>query len=608
MKNQSLILISFLMLCTACADDTTSSPIPCTSDSDCTTVCVNDFCAQTGSTTGEGGSLAQGGNVGELGESGSEGEDEGIGPMQGGIIGGQDNGAAGSAGGNTADSGDVVDEIDTNDGGASGDEVAPIVGGDEPTGGSADDGDASDNDTSTDETANMTDEDEQTCLDDARANLSTETALEVSLPAIIDGMRLCTMTTDWYRFNLADAGTLTVTVNYENGDTTLYTGLKWDGDTIYHPINRERNRIITQVVTPGEYLFVVGNMSDGEPSTNYRIQFEFRAENGSGDNEGDAGSSGGTGNSGDAGNTGGADNSGDAGNSGESGSSGDADPNGVANCDLTTQPLPAAATFGAYAPSARIDSMSVPATPEEATTANCRSAGSNNGTGLSSLLNLLNASDLSQFYDIESNTAIHQLLHFDGWMAGESGDQASPLSLNVYGGIYFNGNMRANPLSFDTDGNPLNQYSANITGCELEAQGDSFSVLPGGGANADLELLANLAITHVHIFGDVNVGNDGVGLSNASINGYIHRDALIELVDGLKMLCMSSSPPAFCGQFSAFLNSSSTFIVNRVLAPMLRGFDAQITDAETVTGNCNPATCNAVSVCLSVEASPIQVD
>ena len=252
--------------------------------------------------------------------------------------------------------------------------------------------------------------------------------------------------------------------------------------------------------------------------------------------------------------------------------------------------------------------MSVPTTTAEAIAANCHSEGSNNGTGLSGLLNLLNASDLSQFYDIESNTAIHQLLHFDGWMAGESGEQASPLSLNVYGGIYFTGNMRANPLSFDSSGNPLNQFSTEITGCELEAQGDSFSVLPGGGANADLEVLANLAISHVNIFGDVDVSDDGVGLRNASINGYIHRDALVELVDGLKMICGRSNPPAFCGQLGAFLNGSSTFIVNRILVPLLRGFDAQITDADTITGNCNPATCNAVSVCLSVEASPIQVD
>ena len=628
MKNLPWPYVLYLLLSLGCVDDNASSFEPCQTDDECSGRCVDNFCQPTGNAQGQGGNISEGNpeddmvtqtdagglpNAGSAGSGGIAGESgpSGASGTSGEIGNSGESGSSGEAGnpgesGTTSDAGDPGDTdtpdaaipTDEEDLGSEADSQGEAgTSGEGGTSGQA--GETADTGIGGELSTGGSENGQVECVDDTRRNLSTETALVIELPVEVNDMHLCAMTTDWYRFLIRQVGRLKITVIYTNADITLYTGLRWGGDTTYHPVTQETTRTITHEVTPGEHYFVVGNMTAGERGTDYDISFEFFADEENTDGvggdagDGDISGEGGTSNSGGA--AGGDDDDGMGGVS------------GATDCRMGTPELPSSAMVGAFAPSARINTLDIPSTLDEASNAGCQSEGSNNGIGISSLLNLLGASDLGQFYDIENRTAIHQLLHFEGWQAGLRGDQVNPLLMNIYDGIYAAGNMRANPLSFDSEGNPASQFAANISGCNLTAQGDRFSIVPGD-IGADAQILSNLAITHVRVFGSVEVDETGVSLRDTTFNGYIHRNSLIELVDLLKMTCTSGNPPAYCNQIATFLGGSSAFIVDILLAPILRGFDAQITDSGTVTGACNRSSCNAISVCLITEATPIEVN
>ena len=249
----------------------------------------------------------------------------------------------------------------------------------------------------------------------------------------------------------------------------------------------------------------------------------------------------------------------------------------------------------------------MPSNTVESAEFGCQSVGAQQGSGLSGLLGLLNV-ELNDFYDINSANAVHQLLHLDGWTAGLRGDEVDNLSLNLYGGVLQGGQMSVDSSSFDGQGNAQTQFSAQVNGCELEASGAEFTIVPGGD-DAAIPILGSLAMSNVNIFATLAVDDTGVAMSQGTVNGYIHRDALVDLVRLLKVECTGNNQPSYCAQIPAFLLAGSAeFATDNILAPLMRNYDTQITANGVPQGGCARGTCNAISVCLAFSADPIQID
>ena len=178
------------------------------------------------------------------------------------------------------------------------------------------------------------------------------------------------------------------------------------------------------------------------------------------------------------------------------------------------------------------------------------------------------------------------------------------LALNLYDGVYQSGNMSVNPSSFDAQGRAVTRFDAEVTGCELSAEGDAFTVVPAGG-NSPVPLLDRLVMSNVSVLGTLDVNASGVEITEGTINGYVHQDTLIDLVRELQMECSSNRPPSICAQVGLLLNGSPEFVANSLLAPFMRNYDTEIDENGVPRGGCALGTCNAISVCLVFSASPI---
>ena len=210
---------------------------------------------------------------------------------------------------------------------------------------------------------------------------------------------------------------------------------------------------------------------------------------------------------------------------------------------------------------------------------------------------MLNINDFSQFYDFDGSNAVDQLLHFEGWLAGQTGEETENLSMNLYNGVRVGGQMRVNPLSFDGQGRPVSPFQAQIEGCQLEAEGESFSIVPEG-SNASNPIIERLSMQSVGVHADIDATETGVTITTGTINGYISRQALIDLLDQLKVECMAANRPSYCNDIGLLLNGTTSGTVDGLVAPLLRGFDSRVGNNGMVANSCDPQSCNAVSVCL----------
>ncbi len=313
--------------------------------------------------------------------------------------------------------------------------------------------------------------------------------------------------------------------------------------------------------------------------------------------EGGAGGAGGAG--GEAG-TGGAGAEGGAGGMGGAGGTGGT-PGPVA-CEGDTDPLPETAA-GEWAPAARITSLNIPSTVEQATTAGCGTVGAMNGTGLSGLTMLL-GSGLDELVVPDENGDIQLLLlaHITGWEAGQTASQAGDITLNMYNGTPSEGGFTVNPDSFvdptDPTSGALISFDSTLAGCAVATEPDNFSLtLPIAG----LDIAINLSQTQVT--GDLAVAENGMNMSNGRITGYLTIDSIIELVEGIQALCMSEDAPSFCAQAGAVLSGDPAMLTDQVILPILKGEDSLVTE-DGVEGDCGE-DCNAVSVCILIEAESV---
>ena len=113
-------------------------------------------------------------------------------------------------------------------------------------------------------------------------------------------------------------------------------------------------------------------------------------------------------------------------------------------------------------------------------------------------------------------------------------------------------------------------------------------------------------LSHTQIKGEVAPNATGFDMANGRITGYLTKDSIAELIEGVQALCASEDAPSFCSQAGMILNGDPVQLTNTVILPILRGADSLVTESG-VEGGCSPADCNAVSVCMLIETTAVNI-
>ncbi len=267
----------------------------------------------------------------------------------------------------------------------------------------------------------------------------------------------------------------------------------------------------------------------------------------------------------------------------------------------------ALACTGTYCPSARLSGLTLPADAAAATTGGCRLAGSANGTSLNGLLAFAgDAVDTNSFVQPDPMTGEIKLVllnHLKGWDAGSTGNAAGDLLANFYTGVQAGEAFEIDPVSLHDDGTPYISFpGTTVTDGLLRTPTSTFTVnLPIlDGVNLGIRL------DQAKLEGDVTVDATGFNLSAGVLGGYLTKDGVMELINGLLAACTSPTPPAALNAICPTLVGLGSAEAAFGLVSTFLTFDTHVEDGAAAT-SCANADCNALSVCLLVEMSSASV-
>jgi hypothetical protein len=331
---------------------------------------------------------------------------------------------------------------------------------------------------------------------------------------------------------------------------------------------------------------------------------------------GGAGGAGGTGGAGEGG-TGGAGEGGTGGVGGTGGAGGDGgagggmvEPNDDSCAEPTndTAPAPAPGDFG---PAAYVISLDIPNTPEDAFAAGCNMHGATAGSSLAGIEELVGGTtDLNSVVEPDENgdvqlTLMAQLLNV---AAGDTGNSISPATMAFYTGDRdVDGNFWISPSSF-VDGDSANDTLINFdnvctTNAQIKAPGATFSItLP---VIPDLPL--TLALNETRFNGALDFDATGFTVTNGVLSGYLTKETLGEVIDGLSAVCNGEEPPSLCDTIGQFLGGDRDTTITLLLGLLgLNGFDVMVA-ADGTADTCEGADCNAIGVCLLVDMRSVGI-
>jgi hypothetical protein len=263
----------------------------------------------------------------------------------------------------------------------------------------------------------------------------------------------------------------------------------------------------------------------------------------------------------------------------------------------------ALACMGEYCPSARLSGLEIPSDANDASARGCRLAGVSNGSSLGGLLSIAGDVDTNSFVRADENGEIQLILlnSLAGWMDGATGNDAGELTANFYtGDAAADGSFSISQSSFDESGAPLINFPATTVT-------DGLIKTPRSDFQVSLPLLEgvplSLNLSQTQISGFVSLDEVGFNLSEGVLEGYLAKDALLELVSGIYNACQDPEAPDLCATVGGFLSGNAEADLGLLLSFIPGGYDTAIApsgEAVACTG-ANAADCNAISVCILIE-------
>ena len=283
----------------------------------------------------------------------------------------------------------------------------------------------------------------------------------------------------------------------------------------------------------------------------------------------------------------------------------DEPPAGRGN-DCETAPL-ARTAVDDLGPASRINTLSSPGRFEEAAAAGCQTLGSNNGTGLAGFLGIIGIlTDELVNSDIDTGEIPLVLLsQIDGWSAGDTATQAGAVTFNLYNGarsddgLYFVDSRSLNGRTLQSGAR--SSFDARLNGGQLTTSRGELRLE----TNLPLSIINFLRLSQSSVFAQIGTHPDGISLVDARIEGYLTTESLIEMVRDTQSMCMRADAPGFCDQISALFGGPPAQIVPSIILPILGGADSLVTDGDV--HRCDERECNAVSVCLLIQAEPVRI-
>ncbi|MFN3197981.1 MAG: hypothetical protein ACE366_06120 [Bradymonadia bacterium] len=288
---------------------------------------------------------------------------------------------------------------------------------------------------------------------------------------------------------------------------------------------------------------------------------------------------------------------------GEGGMGGDPGP--VDKCEDGAGDMTALGAINEFGPSSRLVGLAIPESAEAATEANCGLVGPSNGSGLSALLDLVGGEGLDEFVQPDENGDISLLIfsQFAGMAEGDTIPGTDTADINLYVGVQAEDGFRYAKSSF-VDSDPANGPLISFDGaniCDngyLEAGPSVFTV--------DLPLVEGLplaiSLEQAALRGFTAVNGSGLDFNDGVIAGYLTRDTLLALVNGIITACAADEPPSLCDTVGPLLGNDPEAGLDLLLS-FIGDFEAAVEGNGNVR-DCDagvPDDCNAIGVCLQVE-------
>ena len=110
-----------------------------------------------------------------------------------------------------------------------------------------------------------------------------------------------------------------------------------------------------------------------------------------------------------------------------------------------------------------------------------------------------------------------------------------------------------------------------------------------------------LTLKNTHVEGDLAFDSNGVFINRGTINGYLHRDDVKAVLDGLNDACTGSPKPEVCNGADTLIAGNLDELMDGYILPFLGGLDTRIGGRLDDPAECEMPDCNALSVCIAFE-------
>ena len=267
------------------------------------------------------------------------------------------------------------------------------------------------------------------------------------------------------------------------------------------------------------------------------------------------------------------------------------------------RPLPRQNQWG---PAGRLSNLEVPSGPRQGGELGCRLPSRQGGSGLGTLLSLTGGrpADLVQPGE-DGLVPVIVIGRVAGWREGQRVSQIRGAQFEWYDGGGYPGDWYVEYESFpghNPHATPL--YVAEDVEIDPSGHmdaGPSDYAMPMRIGDADVQI----PLAFVYLRGRLFVDGPGFGVRNGVVEGYLSRDALVEVVSSLQTTCTGERPPTICDALGPLLQPGvpPEELVERLL-PIVGGFDARRRGGEWEA--CEGEGCDHLGVCFGVEFEGIE--
>ncbi len=264
----------------------------------------------------------------------------------------------------------------------------------------------------------------------------------------------------------------------------------------------------------------------------------------------------------------------------------------------------------AWGPAARVSSLDIPSTPDEARRAGCLLRGPAVGTKLYSVLLLAGGGLRTQVRPGPGGRIELVLLtRARNWPVGTAAAGLETVDIDVMPGVQ----DEAGGFHYDVEG--------FIDGDPAAGARSSFADtwVDDGWLDSDLITLSfrlsllgtprvPFTLQQARLTGRIAADGEGFRIEQGSIAGYLTLEQLVELIVEVQRFCSTESPPGICGLIGGQLDRPVDELTELIVG-FVNGLEVRV-EGNTVS-DCDPMApddCNALGVCLELGATPVIVE